>query len=116
MCIRDRCYIAYGKTLARGTEAQIIEEAGLVVWAVQGDDVAALVEPLKTADGVLSVAAFGSSLHVAGRDEAQLERAIAPYRERPGLRWTRTGANLEDVFISLIATAQDNFAAKGGKR
>jgi ABC-2 type transport system ATP-binding protein len=106
----ELCYIAYGKTLARGTEAQIIEEAGLLVWAVQGADVATLVEPLKGADGVLSVAAFGNSLHVAGRDAALVERAIAPYRSQPGLRWTRSEANLEDVFISLIATAQDNFA------
>ena len=112
----ELCYIAYGKTLARGTEAQIIEEAGLVVWAVQGADVATLVEPLKAAEGVLSVAAFGSSLHVAGRDAAQIERAIAPYRDRPGLRWARTDANLEDVFISLIATAQDNFASSDPKR
>ena len=108
----ELCYIAYGKTLARGTEAQIIDEAGLVVWAVQGADVAPLVEPLKAADGVLSVAAFGSSLHVAGRDEALVERAIAPYRHQAGLRWTRTDANLEDVFISLIATAQDNVASE----
>jgi len=112
----ELCYIAYGKTLARGTEAQIIEESALVVWAVQGSDVAALVEPLKAADGVLSVAAFGNSLHVAGRDEALIERAIAPYRNQQGLRWTRSEANLEDVFISLIATAQDNFAAADARR
>ena len=30
------------------------------------------------------VAPFGTSLHVSGRDEAALEAAIAPYRERPG--------------------------------
>ncbi|HZN87148.1 MAG TPA: AAA family ATPase, partial [Burkholderiales bacterium] len=110
----ERChelvYIAYGRTLARGTERDIVAQAGLVVWAVDGDDVAALVEPLKAAPGVLSVAAFGSALHVAGRDGEALARAIAPYRERPGLRWRRADANLEDVFISLIAQAQDNFA------
>ncbi|HEX6361661.1 MAG TPA: ABC transporter ATP-binding protein [Albitalea sp.] len=110
----ERChelvYIAYGKTLARGTERQIVEQAGLVVWAVDGDEAAALVEPLKAAPGVLSVAAFGSALHVAGRDAEALGRAIAPHRDRPGLRWRRADANLEDVFISLIAQAQDNFA------
>jgi ABC-2 type transport system ATP-binding protein len=44
----ERChelvYIAYGRTLARGTEREIIEQAGLVVWAVEGEAVAALVE------------------------------------------------------------------------
>jgi ABC-2 type transport system ATP-binding protein len=105
----ELCYIAYGKTLARGSEADIIRDAGLVVWAVQGDELGALVEPLKAAPGVLSVAAFGNSLHVAGRSEDALQRAIAPYRDARHL-WTRTQANLEDVFISLIATARDNFA------
>ena len=110
----ERChelvYIAYGKTLARGTEREIIEQAGLTVWAVEGEGVSALVEPLKSAPGVLSVAAFGNALHVAGPDSAQLEQAIAPYRTQPGLRWHRADANLEDVFISLIGEAQDNFA------
>jgi len=115
----ERChelvYIAYGKTLARGTERDIIEQAGLCVWAVEGDGVAEMVEPLKNQPGVLSVAAFGSSLHVAGQDEAQLLRAIAPYRDQPGLHWHRAEANLEDVFISLIGRAQDNFAAPAAK-
>jgi ABC-2 type transport system ATP-binding protein len=112
----ERChelvYIAYGKVLARGTEAEIVRDAGLVVWSVQGEGSAALVAPLKAAAGVLSVAAFGSALHVAGRDAAALDAAIAPWRAEPGLRWQRTDANLEDVFISLIAAAPDNFGRK----
>jgi len=111
----ERChelvYVAYGRTLARGTQQEIIADAGLVVWAVQGADSAALVEPLKAAPGVLSVAAFGHALHVAGHDAALVESAIAPWRSRPGLTWRRTEANLEDVFISLIGQAQDNVAA-----
>jgi len=67
------------------------------------------VAGLRDGDDGLSVAAFGNAVHVAGRDAAALEQAIAPYRSR--LRWQRTEANLEDVFISLIAQAQDNFAA-----
>ena len=112
----ERChelvYIAYGKLLARGTAHEIIDGAHLTVWAVQGPDVATLVEPLKAAEGVLSVAAFGNALHVAGKDETLLDAAIAPLRARQGLVWTRSDANLEDVFISLIADAQDNFAEK----
>jgi ABC-2 type transport system ATP-binding protein len=113
----ERChelaYIAYGKMLARGTQREIIDGSGLVVWSVHdgAETQAALVAALKTAPGVLSVAAFGSALHVAGRDAAALEAAIAPHRERPGLRWQRSEANLEDVFISLIGQAPDNFAA-----
>jgi ABC-2 type transport system ATP-binding protein len=112
----ERChelvYIAYGKVLARGTEAQIVSDAALVVWAVQGEGLSALVGPLKAAPGVLSVAAFGNALHVAGQEAAAVEAAIAPWRATPGLSWQRTDANLEDVFISLIAAAPDNFAQR----
>ncbi|MEP7303250.1 MAG: ABC transporter ATP-binding protein [Caldimonas sp.] len=107
----ELCYIAYGKVLARGTQAQIIEQAGLVVWSVQGEGNTALVESLKAAPGILSVAVFGNSLHVAGRSSAEVEAAIAPYRHQAGLAWARSAANLEDVFISLIATAVDPIAA-----
>ena len=114
----ERChelaYIAYGRLLARGTESEIIEQAGLPVWAVQEPaDPASLnqlLEPLKQAPGVLSVAAFGSAVHVAGQEAALVEAAIAPFRARPGLRWARADANLEDVFISLIGRAPDNFS------
>jgi ABC-2 type transport system ATP-binding protein len=105
----ERCheliYIAYGKVLARGNEAEIVRDAALTVWAVQGPDLAAIVEPLKRAPGVLSVAAFGNALHVAGRDGAALDAATAPWRTRPELAWTRTAPNLEDVFISLTTDA-----------
>ena len=116
----ERChelvYIAYGRTLARGTEREIIEQAGLHVWSVAGEGSDTLVEPLKQADGVLSVAAFGNSLHVAGQDQAQLARAIAPWRDDPKLKWQPAEANLEDVFISLIGRAQDNYAVPQGER
>ncbi len=109
----ERChelvYIAYGKVLARGTAQQIIDEAGLTVWSLSGERMAALVEPLKAAPGVLSVAAFGNALHVAGRNEALLQRAIDGVRATVGLHCVRAEPNLEDVFISLIASAQDNF-------
>jgi ABC-2 type transport system ATP-binding protein len=110
----ERChelvYIAYGKLLARGTEREIVRDAALVVWAVQGEALTPLVAPLKAAPGVLSVAAFGNALHVAGRDAAALDAAIAPWRNAAGFTWQRTEANLEDVFISLLADAPDNFA------
>ncbi|WP_431050144.1 ABC transporter ATP-binding protein [Roseateles sp. L2-2] len=124
----ERChelaYIAYGKLLARGTQREIIEQAKLTVWALHAEDpkrLADLSAALNGAEGVLSVAAFGNSLHVAGQDEAALERAIAPHRNGGGasdagganadLRWERAEANLEDVFISLISKTPDNFEA-----
>ena len=114
----ELCYLAEGRVLARGTAARILADAGLAVWSVRADDgadgagadtgaLAALVAPLKALPGVLSVAAFGSTLHVAGTVGAQVEAAIAPWRHRPGLHWQRAEPNLEDVFISLIAQTRD---------
>jgi ABC-2 type transport system ATP-binding protein len=54
-----------------------------------------------------AVAAFGAGLHVGGRDAAALERAIAPYRGEATLLWQKTEPNLEDVFIDLVARAED---------
>lgn len=113
----ERChelvYIAYGEVLARGTAPQIVADSGLCVWSVQGlgagADLTALVAPLKAAEGVLSVAAFGQSVHVAGRDPARLQAAIAPWQHRADLHWTPAEPDLEDVFISLIGRAADNF-------
>ncbi|MBN9406171.1 MAG: ABC transporter ATP-binding protein [Burkholderiales bacterium] len=111
----ERChelaYIAYGRLLARGTQGEIIGAAGLVVFEVAGDEVGPLlVSELQARPGVQSVTAFGSRLHVAGQDAALLRQALAPLAQRPGLRVAPAEANLEDVFISLIGQAQDNFA------
>ncbi len=109
-----RCHelvcIAYGSILARGTEAEIIAGAHLKVWSIEGEGVQSLLEPLKAAPGVLSVAAFGNAVHVAGQDAERVEQALLPLRRQTGLRIAPAAANLEDVFISLIARAQDNFS------
>jgi ABC-2 type transport system ATP-binding protein len=55
------------------------------------------------------VAPFGATLHVSGRDGPAIEAAIAPYREQSGLVFSRSHASLEDIFIDLLARAQDNF-------
>ncbi len=128
----ERChllvYIAYGHILARGTEHEIIAASQLKVWsiakvigaksaatpvntALDATNIGALVEPLKSAQGVLSVAAFGHAVHVAGVDAELLERALAPLKADPSLTVAPASANLEDVFISLIAKAPDNFAS-----
>jgi len=110
----ERChelvYIAYGQILARGTQAQIIEAAGLHVVSLQGEGLAGRLEALKRTPGVLSVAAFGNAVHVAAQDLTLLNAALAPLQDLPSLRMTPAAASLEDVFISLIANSRDNFA------
>lgn len=106
----ELCYIAYGKILARGTEAEIIHDSKLKVWTLQGEQLGSLLEPLKSAPGVLSVAAFGNAVHVAGLDETLVLQALDTIRHQANIQITPSAANLEDVFISLIASAPDNFS------
>jgi ABC-2 type transport system ATP-binding protein len=107
----DLVYIAYGKILARGSEQEIVDGAGLSVWSVEGAGEQVWSERLRAMPGVQSVVAFGSTLHVAGRDGALLARSLAPLHGQDGLRVREARASLEDVFISLIDQSQDNFAA-----
>ncbi len=112
----ERCheiaYIAYGVLLAHGTVPEVIAQAHLVTYTVSAPDTQILTklgDELADRPGVDMAAPFGSSLHVSGRDQAALDAAIAPYRERPDLTWARSDATLEDVFIDLMSRAQDNF-------
>jgi ABC-2 type transport system ATP-binding protein len=104
-------YIAFGRVLARGT-VSVIANARLTTFTVDaanGENLAPLARELATRAGVDTVASFGASLHVSGRDGAALEAAIASYQTRPGLHWQRSVGSLEDVFIALMAEARDNF-------
>jgi ABC-2 type transport system ATP-binding protein len=112
----ERCheiaYIAYGVLLAHGSVEQVIGASHLVTYTVgaaNGEGLPKLAEELARRSGVDMVAPFGTSLHVSGRDEAALASAIAPYRRRPDLVWTRAQPSLEDVFIDLMGRAKDNF-------
>ncbi|NMM10035.1 MAG: ABC transporter ATP-binding protein [Polaromonas sp.] len=101
-------YIANGHVLTRGTQTSIVERAGLAVWSIAGANLEALVAPIKALPGVLSVSAFGNTLHVAGEDQALLQASLAPYRARPDLQLSPSQADLEDVFISLMDKAKDS--------
>jgi ABC-2 type transport system ATP-binding protein len=102
----ERCdrivYLAYGDVLAQGTVAEVVAGAGLSTWIASGPDVRLLSSELAAIDGV-QTALFGASLHVSATDAATLEQAIAPWRNRPDLRWERASPSLEDVFIHLMA-------------
>ena len=109
----ERCheiaYIAYGQLLAQGSIAEVIASSHLRTYTVSGPDMASLAEKLTGLAGIDMVAPFGASLHVAGRDPDALERAIAQFRASPDLQWAVSQPSLEDVFISLMGRAQDNF-------
>jgi ABC-2 type transport system ATP-binding protein len=110
----ERChslaYIAYGNLLTRGTVAEVIRAAALATWEISGPGLWELAETLRGRPGVEQVVAFGNTLHVSGRDAARLE-AVAREFEGGGRAWRRVEAGLEDVFISLMETAKDNWSA-----
>jgi len=109
----ERChrlaYLAYGKLLAHGTLKQVLDGVPLTTWTVVGPDLRELAAKLRGQPGVEQVVAFGNTLHVSGRDGAKLDTTIAAVRD-PRHEWTKIRAGLEDVFISLMDTAKDNFA------
>ena len=100
-------FIAYGKKLIDAPSADIPKLVGLHTWRIEGGDLHALYKQLKGAPGVDQVARFGSALHVSGRDEAALERAVAPFRAQHDVMPAKSG--LEEAFIYLMGGAEDNF-------
>ena len=101
-------YIAYGNLLASGTVAEVIKSAGLTTWAVAGPDLPALADKIRGLPGVEQVVAFGNTLHLSGRDAEKLRATLAAFRSETH-EWTQIESGLEDVFISLMDTARDNF-------
>lgn len=108
----ERChhlaYLAYGNLLTQGSVDEVIAGSGLRTWEVSGPDLAALAATLRQVPDVEQVVAFGNTLHVSGRDEARLGRALEPFL-RGAHRAERVETRLEHVFISLMQTARDNY-------
>jgi ABC-2 type transport system ATP-binding protein len=106
----ERCdrivYIMNGKLIARGTVAEVIAQSKLFTFIVEGEDVRKLAQRLQDEPGVEHAAFFGAALHVTGLDRAALERALAPYRNEPGITIQEAPPSLEDVFIHLQEQAQ----------
>ena len=120
----ERChrlaYIAFGNLLASGTAHEVVQAAGLTTFEVTslrseatarqaGENLHELAENIRKLPGVEQVVAFGTTLHVSGRDAEKLRASVAPWMIG-AYRWEKIESSLEDVFISLMETAKDNFA------
>jgi ABC-2 type transport system ATP-binding protein len=112
----ERChklaYIAFGKLMAQGSAEEIIASQKLATWEVSGDDLAAIAGHLRGKPGVEQIAAFGSALHVTGRDAAALEATLQGAALNTGCRAEPAKTGLEDVFIRLTEQATDNYARR----
>ncbi len=108
----ERChrvaYLAYGKLLARGTVDEVVATAGLTTWEITGPGLLALAEKIRSQPGVEQVVPFGNTLHVSGHDARLLEATLASLSV-PNLVRQAIPSSLEDVFISMMDRAQDNF-------
>jgi ABC-2 type transport system ATP-binding protein len=115
----ERChrivYIAYGRIIARGTVPEVIEASGLHTVVVRGGDTAALARKMKELDGVEQVAPFGNDLHVVGLDPILLEKEVRAAIAGSGATAAEDATSLEDVFIRLMTTSEDNFAKPAGR-
>ena len=108
----ERChrinYIAYGRLVVRGTVADVVKGAALTTLVLQGAGVAEAARQLRSLPGVDQVAPYGNTLHVIGRDGAALRRAAGAVSLATGTTLSEAETRLEDVFIQLMAAAQDN--------
>lgn len=107
----ERChrlaYIAYGDLLANGTVENVIASSGLITWTVSGNDLWNLQETLKKLPAVEQAVAFGTQLHISGKNETQLFEELQPFMNEEKYHWQRVSPSLEDVFISFMQHARE---------
>lgn len=104
----ERCthlaYLSNGRILLKGSPGSMVSDSGLQTFVVSGLRLAELAARLKNRPGIDLVAAFGSRLHVSGRDPQAIAQILSS--ETVGSDWVvRPGqTTLEDVFIHLMDT------------
>tara|TARA_R110002012_G_scaffold258598_2_gene439165 strand:+ start:38293 stop:39204 length:912 start_codon:yes stop_codon:yes gene_type:complete len=110
----ERChrihYISYGKLLASGTVPEVIRDAALTTFVMQGGDIARAAKLLQGMEGVDQVAPFGLTLHVVGHDRVALKAAVVKVAAETGVDYQEGSTSLEDVFIQFMGTSTDNMA------
>jgi ABC-2 type transport system ATP-binding protein len=102
----ERChrvhYISRGRVLASGSVDEVIAQAGLTTFVLQGKGLPDAAHMLSGMDGVDQVAVFGSMLHVAGRDRKRLKASVDKVATQTGTVAREDKTTLEDVFIQLM--------------
>jgi len=108
----ERChrihYISYGKLLASGTVEEVIQNAGLTTFILEGTDLVDIAARLADMDCVDQVAPFGRTLHAVGRDRTTLLHAVERVTHDTDVQVREGETNLEDVFIQFMGASTDN--------
>lgn len=109
----ERChrisYISYGRMLATGTVEEVVRNAGLTTFVLQGPHLDQVQAALDGRPGVEQVAPFGATLHVVGSDKAALQAALADVeKEHKGVTVSPGETSLEDVFIQFMSGSKDS--------
>lgn len=109
----ERCtrlaYLAHGRLLVTGTVSDVIATTHLSTWLVMGEVTSALLRRAKACEGVIQAALFGNRLHIAGYDNALIEKALMELSQHAAITWQPVEASLEDAYISLVnATGSDH--------
>ncbi len=92
--------------MASGTTAEVIENAGLVTFRIEGGRIDHAERLLRESDEVDQVAPFGATLHAVGHDAERLEQAVREVAKATGSRATPAETSLEDAFIRFIGAAE----------
>jgi len=110
----ERChrisYISYGKMLATGTVDEVIRNAGLTTFVIEGPALNEVADQLEGQPGVEQIAPFGATLHIVGSNKALLEKTLAPFKKDKRLTVVLGETSLEDVFIKFMSGSKDNMA------
>jgi len=110
----ERCdrinYISYGKLIASGTVGDVIQDADLTTYVLEGPKLNTAAQMLEGMKGVDQVASFGLTLHVVGANPALLKAAVDKAARQTGVVARKGTTSLEDVFIQFMGKSADNMA------
>jgi ABC-2 type transport system ATP-binding protein len=108
----ERChrisYIAYGRMIASGRVDDVVRDAGLTTFIVEGEGLDEIAAALRGRPGITQIAPFGTTLHVVGSDAALMRQSLADFDGRQGVSVRPGETSLEDVFIQFMSGARDN--------
>ena len=108
----ERChrihYISYGKLIASGTVDEVVQNAHLTTYILEGIDAPRAAKMLPGMPGVDQVAPFGMTLHVVGRDAKALKASVKDVSSGLDVSVREGKTSLEDVFIQFMNHSTDN--------